>query len=267
MANRTAPIRLAAAMAGLLLLSMPALAEVATPLTAPVPPAEEEAPAPKLSATATAVTADTTYLRSAPAPDYWAFAPFVKPQFTNSACSIASVTSALNGLRGLPALAETSIVTQPGLLEITGDPVWADVSAEGGDGVTFAQLVAFTNEAIAASGMDGYRTESFHPAAADGAALAKMRTMLVANEATAEDAILVYFNQGVVTGDWDGPHVSVIGAYDAENDRVLVLEVDQEWYIPYWTPAPVLLAAMVKPTGPEHTGLEGETGGFVHILK
>ncbi|MEZ6010448.1 MAG: phytochelatin synthase family protein [Hyphomonas sp.] len=254
MATRTAPIRLAAACLAILLAASPSLAE------GPMP-------APKLSATATAITDDTTYLRSAPAPDYWAFAPFVKPQFTNSACSIASVTSALNGLRGLPVLAETSIVTQPGLLEITGDPVWADVSAEGGDGVTFDQLVSFTNEALAASGMDGYSTEVFHPAAADEGALATMRAMLVANEVSAEDAILVYFNQGVVTGDWDGPHVSVIGAYDAENDRVLVLEVDQEWYIPYWTAAQVLLAAMVKPTGPEHTGLEGQTGGFVHILK
>lgn len=254
MANRTVLTCLAAAGLGLFLLAAPALGESQTM-------------APKLSATATPVTTDTAYLRKAPAPDYWAFAPFVKPQFTNSACSIASVTGALNGLRGLPMLAADSVITQPGMLAITGDPVWADVSAEGGDGVTFAQLVTFTNEALNALGMDDYRTEAFHPAAADEAALAEMRARLIANERTAEDALLVYFNQGVVTGDWDGPHVSVVGAYDAETDRVLVLEVDQEWYIPYWTPAPVLLAAMVKPTSAEHGVLEGQTGGFVHVLK
>ena len=261
MLNRHAPARFAAALLGVMLMTACATAEPPAALV------EDEAPALKISTTATLVTDDTAYLRSHPAPDYWAFAPFVKPQFTNSACSIASVTSALNGLRGLPVLAETSIVTQPGLLEITGDPVWADVSAEGGDGVTFAQLVEFTDAALAANDMDDYHTVAFHPEAADAAALGQMRAMLVANEVSAEDALLVYFNQGVVTGDWDGPHVSVVGAYDAESDRVLVLEVDQEWYIPYWTPASVLLDAMVKPTSAEHGVLEGQTGGFVHILK
>ncbi len=229
--------------------------------------AESQAPAPKLSETATPVTTDTEYLRTAPAPDYWAFAPFVKPQFTNSACSIASVTGVVNGLRGLPVLAEDSVTTQPGMLEITGDPAWAEVSAEGGDGVTFDQLVLFTQHALAANDLTDYQTEVFHPDAANESALDQMRALLIANEVSAEDALLVYFNQGVVTGDWDGPHVSVIGAYDAEKDRVLVLEVDQEWYIPYWTPATTLLAAMVKPTSAEHGVLEGQTGGFVHVYK
>jgi hypothetical protein len=44
---------------------------------------------------------------------------------------------------------------------------------------------------------------------------------------------------------------------------VLILEVDQDWYIPYWTPTPVLLQAMLKPTSAEHGVLEGETGGLV----
>jgi hypothetical protein len=79
--------------------------------------------------------------------------------------------------------------------------------------------------------------------------------------------LLVYFNQGVVTGDWDGPHVTVIGAYDATVDKVLLLEVDQEWYVPYWTPVPVLLAAMLKPASDEHGPLEGETGGLVRMAR
>lgn len=229
--------------------------------------AQEEAPLPKLGPDAIPITADTAYLRTAPAPDYWAFAPFVKPQFTTSACSIAAVTGALNGLSGLPALAEDTVLTQPAMLELTGDSLWAELSAEGGDGVTFQQLVDFTGEALAATGMEAYRTEVFHPETDGAANLATLRDWLTANEASSDDALLVYFNQGVVTGDWDGPHVSVIGAFDAATDRVLVLEVDQEWYIPYWTPAPVLLAALVKPTGAEHGPLEGETGGLVHILK
>ena len=68
-----------------------------------------------------------------------------------------------------------------------------------------------------------------------------------------------------MTGDWDGPHISLIGAYDAAKDAVLILEVDQEWYIPYWRPVDVLMQAMIKPASAEHGSLEGEIGGFVMI--
>lgn len=226
------------------------------------PARSEEAPLPKLGPNAVPLTADTAYFRAAPAPDYWAFAAFVKPQFTSSACSVAAVTAAVNGLSGLPALAEDQVMTQPALLDLTGIPEWSTLSAEGGDGVTFAQLVTFTEAAARARGLS-HRVSSFKPENGDAATLDDLRARLAANEASSDDVALVYFNQGVITGDWDGPHVSLIGAFDAAADRVLILEVDQDWYIPYWTPTPVLLDAMLKPTSAEHGVLEGETGGLV----
>lgn len=227
----------------------------------------EETPLPKLGPNAIPVTANTSYLRTAEAPDYWAFAPFVKPQFTTSACSIAAVTAAVNGLNGLPALSEDTVTTQPALLEKVGNAEWAALSAEGGDGVKFDQLVEFTRAAVTAAGPEGGQVEAWKPADDSAETLTTLRDALTANEASASDALLIYFNQGVVTGDWDGPHVSLIGAYDAATDQALILEVDQEWYIPYWTPTPVLLAAMLKPTSAEHGPLEGETGGLVRISK
>lgn len=227
--------------------------------------AQDEAPLPKLGPNATPMTQATDFLRQSPAPDFWAFSEFVKPQYTTSACSIAAVTAAVNGLNGLPANAEDTVLTQPGLLELVGSEEWTALSAEGGDGVRFDQLESFTRAAVESLGMDGDIVTAFHPDSASEENLATTRAMLAANEASADDVLMVYFNQGVVTGDWDGPHVSVIGAYDAEADKVLILEVDQEWYIPYWTPVPVLLEAMVKPTSAEHGVLEGETGGFVRI--
>ncbi len=229
--------------------------------------AQEGDTLPKLGPNATPITVATEYLRQSPAPDYWAFSPYVKPQFTTSACSIAAVTAAVNGLNGLPANAEDTVLTQPDLLGLTASEEWAGLSAEGGDGVRFDQLESFAAMAVKSLGMTGYEVTSFHPDTAGEANLATMRQWLATNEASADDALLIYFNQGVVTGDWDGPHVSVIGAYDAVADRVLILEVDQEWYIPYWTPVSVLLDAMVKPTSAEHGPLEGETGGFVRIAK
>ena len=226
--------------------------------------AQAEEALPKLGPNAVPMTEDTAYLRSAPAPDFWAFAPFVKPQVTTSACSVAAVTAAVNGLAGLPALAEDTVMTQEALLDLVGRDDWAALSAEGGDGVTFAQLEEFTAAALTARGLS-HPVAAFRPSAADEATLAQVRELLAWNEQGADTAILVYFNQGVVTGDWDGPHVAPVGAYDAGTDRVLILEVDQEWYIPYWTPVPVLLEAMLKPTSAEHGPLEGETGGFVMI--
>ena len=217
---------------------------------------------PKLGANAVPVTQDFTFLREAPAPDYWAFSPFVKPQFTSSACSIASVTAVLNGLAGLPARAEDTVVSQTDLLDLTDSAEWAGLSAEGGDGVTFEQLHGFTQAAVTAREMP-LAVTVFRPQTDDAATLDALRAALAANEGGAEDAILVYFNQGVVTGDWDGPHISPIGAYDAASDRVLILEVDQEWYIPYWTPVPVLLEAMLRPAPEDQGVLMGETGGLV----
>lgn len=229
--------------------------------------ANEETPLPKLGPNAVPITADTAFLRSHEAPDYWAFSPYVKPQFTTSACSIAAVTAAVNGLNGLPTLAEDTVTTQPALLEAVNSPDWSALSAEGGDGVTFDQLVEFSRAAVTVAGLLGGSVEAWKPADDSPETLATLKAHLVANETSAKDVLLIYFNQGVVTGDWDGPHVSLIGAYDAEADKVLILEVDQEWYIPYWTPTPVLLAAMLKPTSAEHGPLEGETGGLVHLAK
>lgn len=59
--------------------------------------------------------------------------------------------------------------------------------------------------------------------------------------------------------------MSVIGAYDAATDRVLVLDVDQEWYIPYWSPVSALLKAFVKPAPRNQGVLQGQTGGILLI--
>ena len=226
--------------------------------------AQEADDYPKLGPNAVPITADTTYLRQAAAPDYWAFSPFTKPQFSTSACSIATVTAAINGIMGQPEWASQTIMTQPDLLELTDNAEWFALSIEGGDGVTFQQLVEFTNEALSAVGLSR-SVMQFHPTIVSDMAKTQLTQMLVENEASADDAIMVYFNQGVVTGDWDGPHIALIGAYDAATEKVLILEVDQEWYVPYWTTVDVLLEAMVKPTSAEHGPLEGETGGFVMI--
>lgn len=241
----------------------PSLAALA--LCLPLPCLAQDDPLPKLGPDAMPITEDFAFLQSAPAPDFWAYAPFVKPQFTTSACSIATVTAAVNGLAGLPPHAEDTVMSQTDMLELVGSDEWAALSAEGGDGVTFWQLVDFAGMAVEAAGIGRYAVAPFNPAGAGEMEAGRLRELLIQNEASADDVGLIYFNQGVVTGDWDGPHIALVGAYDAARDMVLILEVDQEWYVHYWTPLPVLLEAMVKPTSAEHGPLEGETGGLVVI--
>jgi hypothetical protein len=199
--------------------------------------------------------------------DYWAYSSFDKPQFTSSACSIASVTMALNGLRGLPLLASQRVLTQQRVLKDVGIQSWTTQSAEGGDGVTFAELRSYTRKSLDHYGMRSATMDVFKPTAVDEASIARIRSMLVANEQSADTTALIYFNQGVLTGDWNGPHVSVIGAYDAATDRVLVLDVDQEWYIPYWSPVEALARSFIKPAPKNQGVLAGQTGGILLIAK
>ena len=157
---------------------------------------------PKLGPDAVPITTDHAYLQSAPAVDCWAFSPFDKPQFTSSACSIASVTMAFNGLRGLPAKAAQKVPTQQAVLKKVGNKAWQSMSAEGGDGVTYKQLPRYTVQTMAAYGLDA-TVSSFHPQRADAAALATTREILARNEASADNVALIYFNQGAcspVTG-------------------------------------------------------------------
>jgi hypothetical protein len=233
-------------------------------LTLAAPAAAPEAK-PKLGPDAVPITHRTGYLRAAPAPDYWKLSPFYVPQFTSSACSVASAAMAVNFARGLPAEAEVTIVTQTALLETVGDASWAEKGADGGAGVTFAEFVSVLDESLRSYGIEGYAIEVIRPDDASPASLAEVRAALAANEASDRDLILTYFNQGVLTGDWDGPHISPIGAYDQNARQVLVMDVDREWYVPYWSPDRKLLDALLRPAPAEHGPLAGETGGLIWI--
>ncbi len=220
---------------------------------------------PKLGPDAIALTRQADYLRTAPAPDYWRLSAFYVPQFTSSACSVASVAMAVNFARGLPEDAEEPIVTQTALLDKVADADWSKRGAEGGDGVTFAQFLSVLQESLASYGIGDYALEVIRPQTADAATLARVREALAANEASDHDLLLIYFNQGVLTGDWDGPHISPIGAYDQSTHRALVMDVDREWYVPYWSPDTKLVDAMLRPAPADQGPLAGETGGLVWI--
>lgn len=206
------------------------------------------------------------YLREQPAPDFWALSPYYEAQSTDSACSLAAIAMLINALRGLPPLATDPLVTQKGLLTAVGSPQWSSETAEGGSGVTWGAFVGYVSRSIEAYGLNA-EIEVLKPADNSPATLNDVRRLLADNERSDRDIVLVYFNQGVLTGDWDGPHISPIGAYDEGRRRVLVMDVDRQWYVPYWGSDEKLLEAMLRPAPGAFAALAGETGGLIRVGK
>ncbi len=223
---------------------------------------------PKFGPYAIPITQQTQFLRQTPAYDYWKFSQFYLPQQTSSACGLASTAMALNFLVGVPRFYDETLVTQNALLENVFTGIWADRVAEGGDGLKFDDLVLLVNESLRAYKLNIYRVEIVRlPNTPTG--LAQLKQKLAENENNPDDLMLVYYNQGVLTGDWDGPHISPIGAYDGNpsNPQVLMMDVDRDWYPPYWSPVAKLLEATLRPAPADQGILAGEIGGIVWIKK
>lgn len=150
------------------------------------------------------------------------------------------------------------------MLETIFTGPWGLKVAEGGDGLKFNDLVAMVNKGLVFYKLKDYRVRAIRfENKPESRALLKQT--LDENEKSAKNLILVYFNQGVITSDWDGPHISPIGAYDQEKQQVLIMDVDRDWYPPYWASVDKLLEAMLRPAPIDQGLLAGQTGGFVLV--
>ena len=214
---------------------------------------------PKFGPDAVPMTADRDYLRRAEAPDFWALMPYYTTQQTGSACSVASVAMMINALRGLPPLSSNRLVTQTGVLSEVDDDGWKAASAENGDGVSFGDFAGLVQKSVDAFGLEA-TVEVFRPKDTSPETLDELRRILDENERDDSDIILLAYDQGTLTGDATVGHIAPLGAYDAQRRRVLVMDVDRLWYVPYWSSDEKLLEAMVKPDRTDPTG-----SGLIHV--
>ncbi|MEQ1558086.1 MAG: phytochelatin synthase family protein [Methyloglobulus sp.] len=212
------------------------------------------------------ITQQTAFLRQTAAKDYWRFSQFYLPQQTSSACGLATMAMALNFLRGVPKFSDETLITQPALLKTVFTGIWGDKVAEGGDGLKFDEMVMLVKKGLKAYHLNNYSVRVIRPTN-DPKSLGLIKQVLAANEKSSHDLVLAYFNQGVLTSDWDGPHISPIGAYDYSKHQVLIMDVDREWYPPYWSPVEKLWEAMLRPAPADQGILAGQTGGLVWITK
>lgn len=221
-------------------------------------------PVPKYGPGATPLSRDHAWFQSPrhPAPDFWALAPFYVPQLNDYSCSVASVAAVVNALTraGRPLADSDRHATHASLLASVQAARWPErMRKEGADGqvgVTLDQLAEVVTEALRKQGVAAPLVERFPVEADDAATRARWRRALEANEASAEDLILVHFAQDTLTGAAGGPypHVSPVGAFDAGTGRALVMDVDREWYEPYWVPAALVVRAMAVRTPAFGTG-------------
>jgi hypothetical protein len=113
-----------------------------------------------------------------------------------------------------------------------------------GYATTLDELGEIAREAFEKYGIPVKSVEVVHTDAIDEKTKAKLHEALVENEKSANDFILINFNQKIYTGDAEVGHIAPIGAYDSKNHKVLVLDPDRKWYEPYWVSEETLLMGM-----------------------
>lgn len=96
---------------------------------------------------------------------------------------------------------------------------------------------------------------------ADSVDEAAFRAALAANLAQAGDYLIVNYQRGMLGQDATG-HISPLAAYDADSDRVLILDTASYKYPPTWVRVASLFAAM--------NTIDSETGrtrGYVEVRR
>jgi hypothetical protein len=205
---------------------------------------------------------DSGYLRTAPAPAYWALAPYYVGQFTETACSLASAVMVVNaGRANMARSAGTRLITQASLLEAVGSDLWrAGVQDDDGHGVGLVQLKSLLADGLRAHDMASAEVAAFPLAEHAAEALGSFRAALRTCEAEPGRFVIANYYMAAVIGRGDYGHFSPIGAYDAARDRVLILDVYRVELEPYWVPAERLFEGMAT-----INRADGEPRGYLTV--
>jgi hypothetical protein len=175
-------------------------------------------------------------------------------QQTQSYCGVASIAMVLNALM-VPA--PTTSAYAPHRL-FTQDNLFSDRT----DGLASADRVARQGMSLrqVAQILAAYGVEAEAHLASE-TSLAAFRKLAAEALRGADRHVIVNYARAVLGQD-DIGHISPLGAYDADSDRFLVLDVARYKYPPVWVEAAALFAAMAAPV----EGLE-RTRGFVLVRK
>ena len=216
---------------------------------------------PKYGPLVTLLSTSHSYILKNPAPDFWALIPYYVGQQDDRFCSVASTSMVVNGARvGRKHTADDELATQTGVLTRAKNDIWNKGVGVGGHGVSLDELGPIVAAGLKAYGVDNAQVEIIHTDDQSKEVKAKLHQALVENEKSADDFIMINFNQGSYTGDADAGHIAPIAAYDASTKRVLVLDPDRRWYEPYWVSEETLLKGMAT-----SDAVSGKFRGYVWV--
>jgi hypothetical protein len=194
----------------------------------------------------TPLSHDHAYIRNHPAPAYWALAPFLIHQHTDSSCSLATAVMLLNGMRAIDGTGRMGrYFSERGLIEAIDDPEWLkEITPPDGNGISFLALAEKLRRILPLYDLAHWSVDAqaVHGAGAEAMAF---RAELSAMEREGDRLLAANYHLATTYGDqWDIGHFSPIGAYDAATDRVLLLDVWKADYEPSWVDLGRLMQGM-----------------------
>ena len=189
------------------------------------------APKPKFATSTVRLFQSQDYVRKHPAPDFWALMPYYLPQQDGAACGIASMSMIINAARAHQNLtASDALITQKAFVE--------KMKIDYSHGIALDDLGTDVKKALITYGLDPHSKSTVEVIHVDGskAQAKKIRALLIENEKSDHNFILANFLQSEFTGDPEGAvgHISPVAAFDAAKNKVLIMDVDREYYEPYW---------------------------------
>lgn len=167
--------------------------------------------------------------------------PNLVHQFNPAACSVASVATVLNSAQDLVYGKAGAPISQTEILDKVAAVHWKERISpkghEGRRGLPLAMLGAAVESSFAAYHIPCDRIDVVDFSAGQPeieARRAELKQRLADFNESLETFIISHFNQGLFTRDLHLPHISPVGAYDPENQLVLILDVDTDQLEPYW---------------------------------
>jgi hypothetical protein len=199
---------------------------------------------PKYAATTVRALDATRYVKKNAAPDFWAMIFHYVPQGENM-CQTATMSVIFNALRNQEELdSETKNITQADIIEKMNDPEWVKAMK---DKKCFSldRFSELLKKALTTYFKDQYSVKVVHVDSLDSKSIKTYLKDFSENEKSAKNFILANFDQAVFTGESESAgHISPVAAYDAKSKRMMILDVDREWYTPYWVPTSEFFKAL-----------------------
>ena len=160
-------------------------------------------------------------------------------QYNEASCSVASVVSVVNALGAVQGKAHGP-VGQLDLLETVRTARWKERMSQDGDngrrGLPLAMLGAVVKSSLDAYQIN-YKNVDIIQARKGGMASeqirATLRRRLVQFDPHGRGLLLAHFDQGAYVPTLNIPHISPVGAFNANTGEVTILDVDPDQQHPY----------------------------------